>query len=78
MKTPRRLLTLFMSLLVLALLASVSFAGPGSFGGSSGSRDVLTTEDTEEEACEPPVEEEEPPVEEEEPPVEEEEPPRRR
>lgn len=64
-----------MSLLVLALLASVSFAGPGALGGPGRSRDVVTTEDTEEETCEPPVAEEELPVEEEEPPVAEEEPP---
>ena len=47
MKTHRRLFTLFMSLLVLALLASVSFAGPGALEGPGGSRDVVTTEDTE-------------------------------
>jgi len=43
MKTHRRFLTVFMSLVVLAMLASVSLAGPGPFGShASGSSDDVT------------------------------------
>ena len=75
MRPHRRLLTVFLSLIVLALLGSASLADPGVFGSSSGSRGDVTTEEPEDEACEePPAEGEEPPAEGEECVPDEEEP----
>jgi hypothetical protein len=48
MSVSKRLLTLMLSVIVLALLASVSLAGPGSFGRAGGEReDVVVTDDGE-------------------------------
>ncbi|HET6713089.1 MAG TPA: hypothetical protein VFI59_05185 [Actinomycetota bacterium] len=48
MNVSKRFLTLLLSVIVLALLASVSLAGPGSFGRADGERDdVVVTDDGE-------------------------------
>lgn len=76
MRLHRRLLTAFLSLIVLALLASASLADPSVFGSSNGSRGDVTTEEPNDETCEePPAEVEEPPAEGEECVSEEEEAP---
>ena len=48
MNVSKRFLTLLLSVIVLALLASVSLAGPGSFGRAGGEReDIVATDDGE-------------------------------
>ncbi len=76
MRLHRRLLAAFLSLIVLALLASASLADPSVFGSSNGSRGDVTTEEPNDETCEePPPEGEEHPAEGEECVSEEEEAP---